>query len=1088
LRTHRARVLLAAQPPEERMLFREGGAQDQLGPMTLRFAADRVELLHTGSSRTLQPGDIVCWQPAAFFLPGREGLLPETIIVPYPAPPPPPLARSQIGPWRIVEELEARAQTECLRVVHAETGVTGELRVSPHDWRDEGVRSDIALLASLPRHGALPLLLDHGDTDGRPYYVLEPGGISLAERLRLGARLQPNEVLAIAIDIVSALVLLHGRGVVHAAIDSGNIQWLVGAGARLHEVRHFNEGDPDPDPERDVVITRPLGSLAPEEWRGLRSSPAADIYGLGVVLHELLSGSRFFDGSFGEIGRRHMMDTPPRLQDVPEPLADLVAQLLLKEPVQRPPARTLLERLEAMALPGSPPPLGGHEVRPGVFERDEDGRRVTDIRAADRRPSARAHLDALRLDGMPFGARVEELTFAGDWVTFRRPIPPPALRPGRLSPVVAQTVALAIAMPLLWLRERGRPFTGFTLSKVHAHLDGAESFRLVLDPPDDAARFGDVRDPRFIAPEEHDGSAPISAELYRAGVVAHLLLVGEEPVPGRSIRALRPELPQSVILLVDRMVARDPSGRQDADELLALAETLEGAAPWMEAVRRVLGRPVRQPPGERFGDWFVEELLDTTGMDRLHGVRHVTGTRGVARVLELRSDEILERRRREARALRFRRDPTIVQVIDEVEIDGAPVLIHEPLPPSLASRLAGGPLSEETALAITRGAAVGLTALHAEAIVHRDIKPENLRLDGPYVRLWDFSIARFPGEPITRPGAVMGTLPYLSPEQCRGERVTTQADVYALGCTLFEMLSGAPPFAAGDNVMELLVAHMQTPPPPLRGVRADVGALVARLLAKDPAARPTAAELVRLLDAAGVSAPVGLPPPPRPRTLVPGATVSLWTVAEPLAAGAEAELYRVRAGERRAVLKLWHAPIDPASPRWRNLRLTLAECSNLPGFPTFYEAGVERGRPFLVMEEIDGPTWGELCRVPVPRAACVELCAQLLEAVALAHETIGVLGDVSPANVKLRTVADGLEPVLLDVVLPHADRATLSGYGTPGFRSPTVAAGGFPSVASDLYATGLLVVALLPDLPPPIRSLLEGGATAREVAASMRRL
>jgi serine/threonine-protein kinase len=153
--------------------------------------------------------------------------------------------------------------------------------------------------------------------------------------------------------------------------------------------------------------------------------------------------------------------------------------------------------------------------------------------------------------------------------------------------------------------------------------------------------------------------------------------------------------------------------------------------------------------------------------------------------------------------------------------------------------------------------------------VHRDIKPANIVVSGGEVKVLDFGIARADGTAgLTRTQTVLGTAAYLSPEQASGRPAGPRSDLYSLGCVLFEMLTGTPPFTA-DSAVGLAYRHVHDDPGPPSarrpGVPAELDAITARLLAKDPAARPPSAAAAR----AGLLA-----------VLNPGATAVLTTPHE----------------------------------------------------------------------------------------------------------------------------------------------------------------------------------------------------------------
>lgn len=183
---------------------------------------------------------------------------------------------------------------------------------------------------------------------------------------------------------------------------------------------------------------------------------------------------------------------------------------------------------------------------------------------------------------------------------------------------------------------------------------------------------------------------------------------------------------------------------------------------------------------------------------------------------------------------------------------------------TVATQLRKGPLTARRVLAIVRMACKALAAAHAEGIVHRDIKPANMVLERHRGRqrlvLLDFGIAGRTGRPCD---GLWGTPRYMPPEQIRGERVDARADIYALGCCAFEMLSGKPLFN-GNSAHDVLIRHLDPSPLVLDGptdIPAALHEVIEQCVAIDPDARPSsAAELeARLCEAqieAGLSSPV----------------------------------------------------------------------------------------------------------------------------------------------------------------------------------------------------------------------------------------
>jgi eukaryotic-like serine/threonine-protein kinase len=203
--------------------------------------------------------------------------------------------------------------------------------------------------------------------------------------------------------------------------------------------------------------------------------------------------------------------------------------------------------------------------------------------------------------------------------------------------------------------------------------------------------------------------------------------------------------------------------------------------------------------------------------------------------------DTLDRFRKEARNAGLLTHPHVAQVFDYGP-GGAgcpPYLVMEFVDgPSLADVLAANPVAPAVALDVVAQTAAGLSAAHRAGLVHRDVKPGNILLGpGGQVKVTDFGIAHAAGQaPVTRPGLVMGTAQYLSPERIAGGSGTPASDLYALGIVLHECLTGMPPFQGTSA--EVMAAHLYLPLPPLpASVPVEVDALVGRLTAKDPARR-----------------------------------------------------------------------------------------------------------------------------------------------------------------------------------------------------------------------------------------------------------
>ena len=214
---------------------------------------------------------------------------------------------------------------------------------------------------------------------------------------------------------------------------------------------------------------------------------------------------------------------------------------------------------------------------------------------------------------------------------------------------------------------------------------------------------------------------------------------------------------------------------------------------------------------------------------------------------------------REARAAAaLSSHPHVVTIFDVGEHDGRPYIVMEYLAGgSVADAVSGGrPVPPERALTWLRAAAGALDAAHEQGVVHRDVKPGNLLLDDRgRLAVVDFGIARVAlGDELTVTGQVLGTASYMSPEQVRGEPVTTASDVYSLGVVAHRLLTGRRPFAA-VNFAAQARAHVEDDPAPASASNPDlppaVDGVLRRALAKDPAERwPSAAAFVDALERA----------------------------------------------------------------------------------------------------------------------------------------------------------------------------------------------------------------------------------------------
>ena len=258
--------------------------------------------------------------------------------------------------------------------------------------------------------------------------------------------------------------------------------------------------------------------------------------------------------------------------------------------------------------------------------------------------------------------------------------------------------------------------------------------------------------------------------------------------------------------------------------------------------------------GQTLGRYRIVERLGEGGMGVVFRAEDPRLERDVAlKVLKqdaLDDGDSKRRFRLEACALSRLLHPNIATLFDFDSDGGVDFLVLEFVAgESLARMLANGPLPETRARAIALDVTEGLQSAHEKGIVHRDLKPGNIVITPRgHAKVLDFGLARvMPGAAsltqsasVSGPSALVGTVPYMSPEQVRDGRVDASSDLYALGALLFEMTTGKRPFG-GDDVLSLLYQIVHEPAPLLRVVRpglsAELEAVVARCLEKAPLRR-----------------------------------------------------------------------------------------------------------------------------------------------------------------------------------------------------------------------------------------------------------
>jgi serine/threonine protein kinase/Tol biopolymer transport system component len=259
-------------------------------------------------------------------------------------------------------------------------------------------------------------------------------------------------------------------------------------------------------------------------------------------------------------------------------------------------------------------------------------------------------------------------------------------------------------------------------------------------------------------------------------------------------------------------------------------------------------------PGTRLGPYEVVAPIGAGGMGEVYRARDTRLDRTVAlKILpqHATTPEAKERFEREARAISSLNHPNICTLFDVGSEDGVAYLVMELVEgETLASRLAKGALPLDLALRLGATIAEGLAKAHRHGIIHRDLKPANVMLTKSGAKLLDFGLARRAGEsltthdsptvvgaPITSAGMIVGTLPYMPPEQLEGKPTDARSDIFALGAVLYEMITGQRAFNA-ESQASLITKIMSQQPAPIASLQPitppALERLVSKCLEKDP--------------------------------------------------------------------------------------------------------------------------------------------------------------------------------------------------------------------------------------------------------------
>jgi len=287
--------------------------------------------------------------------------------------------------------------------------------------------------------------------------------------------------------------------------------------------------------------------------------------------------------------------------------------------------------------------------------------------------------------------------------------------------------------------------------------------------------------------------------------------------------------------------------------------------------------------GARKGDYIILGTLGAGGMGKVYKVRNTLSDRVEAMKVLLPdlSDQkdLADRFLREIKVLASLHHPNIAELRTALTIDNQLVMIMEYVEGvTLSQRLNQSPLSYADSIAYLDQVLSALSYAHSKGVVHRDIKPANMIVTPQQVtKLMDFGIARSSNTDrgLTMTGTTLGSVAYMSPEQVRCEPIDARSDLYSVGVSLYEMITGQRPYVS-DNNFEVMQAHLQVPPTEPKDVKLDIPAPLSQLImmamAKDPAQRFQTADAFRA--ALASVAPMVGPPSPAIHIAPPATTIT----------------------------------------------------------------------------------------------------------------------------------------------------------------------------------------------------------------------
>ncbi len=418
----------------------------------------------------------------------------------------------------------------------------------------------------------------------------------------------------------------------------------------------------------------------------------------------------------------------------------------------------------------------------------------------------------------------------------------------------------------------------------------------------------------------------------------------------------------------------------------------------------------------------------------------------------------------EAQAAANLNHPNIVTIYEIGEYEGRSFIAMEYVPgESLRTRITREKLSVRQVLDIVLQICDGMAVAHGAGIVHRDLKPANILInaDGK-VKIVDFGLAKVLGaSKLTKSGIMMGTLPYMSPEQVRGEELDHRSDIFSMGVVLYELLTRDLPFQ-GESEYVVMNSIVSQEPRPLAVYNPDIPPglqdIINTALAKDLRKRyQQIEELAAALKSVEVTE----------------TTFKNYRLLKKLGAGGMGEVYLAEDMElgRKVALKFLSEQYTANSEFKARFKreAQLAAKLNHPNIVTIYEVGEHQNRSYIAMEYIEGEALNDcIARAKLPLKEALDLMAQICAGMSKAHRAGIAHRDIKPANILINL--DG-QAKILDFGLAKMQGVsglTKSGtmMGTVSYMSPEQVKGESLDLRSDIFSLGVVLYELLTgDLP-----------------------